>query len=287
MTSLSKDYPLAVLSRLFGFVRSTHYARLKRQRRVSPERQRLRGLVTTLFAESRGSAGSRTLQTRLTEQGEKVGRYRVRRLMAEAGLRSRQPKPPRYPRPAPGSPLAPNHLNREFAANAPNQVWCGDVTYLWADGRWVYLAVVMDLFARRIVGWALSERPDSALTCRALALAHERRGRPSNVLFHSDQGCQYSSQRFREALQSYSCRQSMSRRGNCWDNAPMERFFRSLKSEWMPKTGYPNLMRAKQDVLAYVLTYYNRVRPHAHNGYQSPMAAEQHADAPKPLSGFC
>lgn len=122
MTSLSKDYPLAVLSRLFGFVRSTHYARLKRQRQVSPERQRLRGLVTPLFAESPGSAGSRTLQTRLTERGEKVGRYRGRRLMAEAGLRSRQPTAPRYPRPAPESPLAPNHLNREFAVVAPNSV---------------------------------------------------------------------------------------------------------------------------------------------------------------------
>ncbi len=155
-------------------------------------------------------------------------------------------------------------------------VWCGDVTYIWAGARWVfYLAVVLDLYARRAVGWAMSESPDSALTTRALAVAYEARGRPKGVMFHSDQGCQYTSVAFQQQLWRYRIKQSMSRRGNCWDNAPMERFFRSLKSEWIPSQGYPSSGQAIADVLVYVNQYYNHVRPHSTNQYQTPGAREK------------
>ena len=128
-------------------------------------------------------------------------------------------------------------------------MWCGDVTYIWAGNRWIYLAAVMDLYARCIIGWALCNRPDSPLTTGALRVAYESRGGPQQLMFHSDQGCHYTRIEFRQMLWRYRIRQSMSRRGNCWDNAPMERFFRSLKTEWMPEHGYASQGQAEADVL--------------------------------------
>ncbi len=153
---------------------------------------------------------------------------------------------------------------------APNQVWCGDVTYIWTGTQWAYLAVVLDLFARKPVGWAMSLSPDSELTSKALMVAFEARGRPKGLLFHSDQGSHYTSRRFRQQLWRYQIRQSMSRRGNCWDNAPMERLFRSLKTEWMPTTGYRSVNEAKQAITDYLVGYYSQVRPHSYNGGLTP-----------------
>ncbi|GEM_PF-2530044 len=149
----------------------------------------------------------------------------------------------------------------------------GDITYLWSGKRWAYLAVVMDLFARKPVGWALSLSPDSALVKKALTLAFESRGKPKGVMFHSDQGCQYTSLSFRQQLWRYQMTQSMSRRGNCWDNSPMERFFRSLKTEWVPEAGYPSAEEAKQAITDYIIGYYSQVRPHTHNGGLAPNSA--------------
>src|SRR5690606_25156684 len=131
----------------------------------------------------------------------------------------------------------------------------GDVTYIWIGTRWAYLAVVLDLFARRPIGWALSLSPDSELTRRALTMAFEARGKPIGVMFHSDQGCHYTSRTYRQLLWRYRLDQSMSRRGNCWDNAPMERFFRSLKTEWVPTFGYRNFKEAEFSITSYVLGY--------------------------------
>jgi putative transposase len=131
----------------------------------------------------------------------------------------------------------PNTLNREFTVDKPNQVWCGDVTYVCTGKRWSYLAVVLDLYARQVVGWAFSNSPDSELTAKALRLAYEYRGRPTELIFHSDQVCHYTSLKFRQTLWRFEITQSMSRRGNCWDNVLMERFFRRLKTERMPAIG--------------------------------------------------
>lgn len=168
----------------------------------------------------------------------------------------------------------PNTLNREFAADYPNQIWCGDVTYVWTGKRWSYLAVVLDLYARQVVGWAMSNSPDSALTAKALRLAYESRGRPKGLIFHSDQGCHYTSLKFRQTLWRFQIKQSMSRRGNCWDNAPMERFFRSLKTEWMPTTGWRSFDEAKAAVSRYITGYYSLLRPHTFNGGLTPTTAE-------------
>jgi len=195
--------------------------------------------------------------------------------MREAGIQSKQAPKHRYKVAEEESVIAPNLLEREFQVGAPNQVWCGDVTYIWAGVQWLYLAIVMDLYARKIVGWACSDRPDSQLTCAALRIAYESRGKPKGVMFHSDQGSHYSSLTFRQQLWRYQMRQSMSRRGNCWDNSPVERFFRSLKTEWIPKEYYRSYDEAEADVHNYILRHYNVIRGHSYNNYLSPDAAER------------
>ncbi|WP_371365441.1 IS3 family transposase [Pseudomonas sp. QL9] len=273
--ALGEQYSRTELCRLFQVNRSSVYAARKRQARVCSRREALRQRVVELHAQSRSAAGARTLSAALRNEGFPAGRYLAARLMKEAGLVSTQRRKHRYRVAKEHSAIAANELARRFNVSRPNQVWCGDVTYIWAGGRWIYLAAVMDLYARRIVGWAMSNRPDSQLTGRALRVAYEARGMPQQLMFHSDQGCHYTSLEFRQMLWRYGIRQSMSGRGNCWDNAPMERFFRSLKSEWIPPSGYVDQPQAEADVLRYVTDYYNHQRPHSHNDYQTPARREE------------
>lgn len=235
----------------------------------------LRAKVNALFTRSRSSAGSRSIKIMLNDNGIKIGRFKVRRLMQESNLICKQPGSHAYKNATVERVDIPNALSREFDVEKPNQVWCGDITFLWAGNRWVYLAVVLDLFSRKVVGWALSERADSALVIKAMDHAYQQRACPTNILFHSDQGSQYSSRKFRQQLWRYRIKQSMSRRGNCWDNSPMERLFRSLKSEWVPSIGYSSKSRAEKDVGFYLMDYYNWVRPHSYNGGLTPGAAEE------------
>jgi len=262
---------------------SSFYDYRKRLSIVDAERLFLRSEVARLFAASRASAGGRTLTDMMRAQGHVVGRLKVRRLMEEAKLICKQPGRHCYHAAIQERPGIPNRLNREFNVDLPDQVWCGDITYIWAGKQWCYLATVMDLHSRRVVGWALSTKPDSELTIRALDMAYEQRGRPEGLLFHSDQGSQYASRRFRRRLWRYRIVQSMSRRGNCWDNAPMERLFRSLKTEWIPVAGYQSLDEAQRDISHYLMTYYNQLRPHSHNRGLTPVTAENQL---KSLSGI-
>ena len=260
---------------VFEASRSSYYDYRRRRRRINVERLRLRVKATEIFNISRQSAGSRSIMIKLREEGEIVGRFKVRRLMKEANLVSKQPKPPAYKVAKVERPDIPNHLDRQFDVQQPNQVWCGDITYVWAQGRWIYLAVILDLYRRRVVGWSLSEKADADLPIAALDNAYQLRGQPKSVTFHSDQGCQYSSKSFRQRLWRYRMKQSMSRRGNCWDNAPMERVFRSYKSEWMPSEGYASFNEAKKDIGRYFMDYYNWYRPHLRNDGLAPAVAEK------------
>lgn len=256
------------------FPKSSYYDYRLRRDRIDSERLKLRARVTEVFKASRCSAGSRTIRDILNQQNVSIGRYKVSRLMAEASLVSKQPGKHRY-KVADAERLdIPNHLDRQFTVAKPNQVWCGDITYVWAGKRWAYLATVMDLYARRIIGWAISGSPDTELVLQALDHAYEQRGKPENLMFHSDQGCQYSSKRYRQQLWRYQITQSMSRRGNCWDNAPMERLFRSLKTEWVPPLGYASLAHAKRDIGQYLMNHYNWCRPHTKNNGLPPAVAE-------------
>ena len=259
---------------MLGVNRSSFYAWRQRQGMVNPVRERLREAIVHFHKASRGAAGARMLASDLQNEGHQVGRYMARSLMRETGIVSCQRRPHKYKSPGAEALVAPHLLKRKFDVEAPNTVWCGDVTYIKAGTRWLYFAAVLDLFARRIVGWSFSMTPDAALTCEALRMAIELRGHPKNVLFHSDQGCQYTSHKFRNELLANGFRQSMSRKGECWDNAVMERFFGSLKSEWVPSTGYESAHEARMDVQGYVMRY-NNERPHSYNSYRSPVAAEK------------
>jgi putative transposase len=272
------------LCSIFEVPRSTYYGYRNRKRKIDGERIRLRIKVAEIFNISRQSAGSRTIVDRMREEGESIGRFKVRRLMKEARLESKQPKPYAYKTAKVERPDIQNHLDREFNVKQPNLAWCGDITYVWVQNRWVYLAVVMDLYARRVVGWSLSDKPDSKLTVSALNMAYQLRGQPKEVMFHSDQGVQYASRSFRQHIWRYRMKQSMSRRGNCWDNAPMERVFRSFKSEWMPTTGYRSFTEAKKDIGQYLMDYYNWYRPHQRNGGMTPIMAEEKLNY---VSGNC
>lgn len=216
---------------------------------------------------SGGSAGARSIASIVTrDSGVKMGHWLAGKLMTELDIANCQVPAHKYKRGDNEHVEILNHLNRQFAVTAPDQVWCGDVTYIWTGKCWAYLAVVLDLFARKPVGWAMSTSPNSALTVKALQMAWELRGHPAGVMFHSDQGSHYTSRQYRQALWRCQIKQSMSRRGNCWDNAPMERFFRSLKTECVPTNGYNSFSEAQSAVIRYITGYYSAVRPHWYNG---------------------
>lgn len=203
-----------------------------------------------------------------------IGRFKARKLMREMNRQQTTGLPCLQKRP-PWSDLISRTYLIGSSAWHPNKVWCGDITYVWAEGRWHHLAAVIDLYARRVVGWAFSVKPDADLLSKALDMAYEQRSRPQNVLFHSDQGSQYGSRIFRQRLWRYRFTQSMSRRGNCHDNAPMERLFGSPKTEWIPTVGYMSAALAKQDISRFLMERYNWRRPHQFNEGLAPAVAEE------------
>ncbi|MEQ5091815.1 IS3 family transposase [Providencia rettgeri] len=272
---LRTHYPVTTLCHVFGVRRSSY--KYWKCRFVQPDKRRieLRSQVQELHHLSHGLAGARSIAIMATYRGFPMGRWLAGRLMKELGLVSCQQPRHRYKRCGQEHLVIPNHLERQFAVTEPNQVWCGDVTYIWTGKRWAYLAVVLDLFARKPIGWAMSFSPNSRLTIKALEMAWERRGYPTNVMFHSDQGSHYTSRQFRQLLWRNRITQSMSRRGNCWDNSPMERFFRSLKNEWVPVTGYISFSDAVNSITDYIVGYYSTLRPHEYNGGLPPNESEK------------
>ncbi|MEQ3634448.1 IS3 family transposase [Thalassolituus sp.] len=271
---LKGAYKVTDLCQAFSIYRSSFNDWLKRKKLINPEKVKQVAMIKRIYHLSNGSAGARTIATASTTEGLPMTRYIASKRMKELNFVSCQLPNHSYKRGGNEHVSIANTLNRQFKVEQPNQVWCGDVTYIWTGKRWAYLAVVLDLYARQVVGWAMSHSPDSELTTKALRLAFEARGRPKNLMFHSDQGCHYTSLKFRQTLWRLQIQQSMSRRGNCWDNAPMERFFRSFKTEWMPSTGYQSFAEARSEVSRYITDYYSRYRPHTFNGGLTPAEAE-------------
>ncbi|EHZ7348224.1 IS3 family transposase [Vibrio parahaemolyticus] len=272
---VKQSYSTLKLCRIFGVHRSSYKYWLERPKVISAHEVRVRALVQEAHNVSNGSAGARTIADIVTNMGMNLSRYRATKVMKVLGLMSRQLPKHKYRKEPLEHVEIPNHLERQFAVTAPNQVWVGDVTYIWASNRWAYLAVVLDLFARKPIGWAMSFSPDSQLTSKALKMAYESRGMPTGVMFHSDQGSHYTSRKYRQTLWRYQIKQSLSRRGNCWDNSPMERFFRSLKTEWVPTSGYRSLDEAWQSIVGYIIRYYSQIRPHQYNGGITPNESER------------
>ncbi|EEZ7047331.1 IS3-like element ISEc31 family transposase [Escherichia coli] len=271
---LSDSHSVVSLCSALEIHRSSYRYWRKRRDTVNPARVRLCSEIRRAWNQSRGSAGARTLAEMLTQNGVPMSRYRAGRLMKYLNLSSCQPGKHQYKNARQEHTCLPNLLERQFAVPEPDRVWCGDITYIWAGNRWCYLAVVMDLFARRVIGWSLSANTDTALISSALRMAYEVRGQPRDAMFHSDQGSQYTGLKYQQLLWRYRIKQSVSRRGNCWDNSPMERFFRSLKTEWVPTDGYTGKDVARQQISSYILNYYNSVRPHHYNGGLTPEESE-------------
>ncbi|WP_155888043.1 IS3 family transposase [Cupriavidus sp. WS] len=258
-----KVWPVAVVCEILGMPRSTYYAWKARQAKPCAQREALMGQVQAIHETSGQSYGSRRMSQELRRRGHAVGRHRARGLMREAQVAVRKARKHYYSKGGKSSAIAPNRLNRQFAVAQPNRVWAGDVTFIWTQQGWLYLAVVMDLFSRRVVGWAYSNSADTRLVVRALRIALSSRQPAEGLMFHSDQGSPYASHAFQELLREEGITPSMSRAGNCWDNAVVERFFCSLKGERIRDRIYCDRAEAQADITNYVLFFYNQQRLHS------------------------
>ena len=235
----------------------------------------LRELVRAIFADSKGRYGAPRIQRALAKKGTRISRKRVARLMRELGIRAKSAR--KYKATTDSNhrlPVAPNLLERRFETEAPNRVWVSDITYLWTRQGWMYLAVIIDLFSRRIVGWGLQERMSASLVCESLDAAVRLRKPPPGLVFHSDRGSQYASKAFRRRLWRYRMQQSMSRKGNCWDNAVAESFFATLKKELVRNLAFETRTSARSQVFEYIEVFYNRKRAHSLLGYETPTSFE-------------
>lgn len=271
-------WPIRVMCHVLKVSHSGYYAWRKRpEPEDSPEQRQLLQRIRVIFKQSKKSAGTRRIVKALRESGEIVGRYRVRRLMRQDRLVAK--RTPRFKPSTTDSKhehaISPNLLDRKFNPVAPNAAWSADITYIKTLRGFVYLAVVMELHSRRIIGWCVSDDMTQQLVIKALWHAWVSRGRPKGVLIHSDRGRQYASKGYRKMLtKRMSCIQSMSRKGNCWDNAPVESFFSTLKIE-----GFEGLVFRDADDVAshawqFIEIYYNNKRMHSTLNYVSPCQHE-------------
>jgi putative transposase len=265
------------LCEALGVSRGGFYEWLRRPQ--SPRRrenQQLLAQVRTSFEQSDRTYGSPRVWRDLRAWGHRCGRHRIARLMRAEGLQARRRRR-RLPFDTGGrasSAIAPNLLDRQFEATAPNQRWVADFTYIWTHEGWLYFAVVLDLFSRLVVGWSMSCRMAAQLVADALVMAIWRRGPATALLHHSDQGSQYTSESFQQLLAEHGITCSMSRSGNVWDNSAMESFFSSLKVERVNRRVYATREAAKADVFDYVERFYNPRRRHSTLGYLSPVEYE-------------
>jgi putative transposase len=272
------SYPVRLVCRVIGVAASGFYAWL---RRGPSQRERqdhsLAARIAAVFAASRETYGSPRVHADLRAEGVRVSRQRVARLMREAGLTAIIRR--RFPRTTDsdhGRPVAPNLLEQKFAADQPDTVWLADISYIPTGEGWLYLAAIKDLATREIVGWSMSDSLEASSACEALRMAIQRRQPPTGLIHHSDRGVQYACGEYQKLLARHGLRCSMSRRGNCYDNAPMESFFGSLKNELVHRTTFPTRAAARQAIFDYLETFYNHRRRHSGVGFLTPAQAYEH-----------
>ncbi|WP_141333506.1 IS3 family transposase [Myxococcus sp. AB025B] len=270
-------FPIAFMCEQLEVSRSGYYAWASRPESARKTNDReLAEVVADVHEESRRRYGSPRVFRELRARGYRVSRKRVARLMRKKGLRARARR--RFVKTtdsAHGHPVAPNVLERDFSPEQPNSKWAGDITYVWTAEGWLYLAVVLDLFSRKVVGWAMSDTIDRQLVLSALGMA--LLNRPAPDLYHSDRGSQYASEDYRGLLKQKGITCSMSRKGNCWDNAVVESFFSSLKMELVYERSFQTHEEAKRALFEYIEAWYNRRRRHSALGYVSPEEYERNA----------
>lgn len=268
-----KTWPVDRMCRVFGVKRNGYYRfqRRLRERADDPRHTDRLEWVKKIAAASDQTYGSRRMKRALTVLGYPVSRQKARKLMKEVGVQVRCRKKYKVTTKSQHQqPVFDNLLNRQFAVEQPDQVYAADVTYLWTQEGWLYLAVVIDLCSRKVVGWSMSSRMKAQLVCDALTMALWQRRPPAGLIHHSDRGSQYASKQFRQLLAANGLRGSMSRKGNCWDNAVVESFFGSLKQERVQWRNYQSRLEAQHDVLNYIAMFYNPYRLHSYLGYKSP-----------------
>jgi putative transposase len=272
-------FPVSDLCRVLKVQRSGYYAWLERDESARSMDDRVLAVeVAAVFAESKKRYGSPRIHRELRNRGRHVGRHRVARLMREQRLRARvRRKFVRTTHSNPGLATPPNLLKRDFTAEAPDRVWAGDVTYLPTREGWLYLAVLLDLYSRRVVGWAMSEHNDEALTLAALRMALDQRQPEPGLVHHSDRGTTYASGTYQDELARHGIECSMSRKGDCWDNAVVESFFSTLDIECENGDMFPSRAAARREVADYILGFYNPTRLHSTLGHVSPMEYERAA----------
>ena len=271
----SKSWPIRRLCWLFNVHPSGYYAWCKQPRSAREKvNQRLTGLIKQFWLESGGVYGYRKIHTDLRDVGEHCSENRVYRLMRATGLRSQVGyRRPRH-RSGPVSVHAPNRLQQHFTVARPNETWVSDITQVRTHEGWLYLAVILDLFSRRVVGWSLQSRITKELVLDALLMAMWRRKPTTTVTVHTDQGSQYTSHDWQDCLKANNLQASLSRRGNCYDNAVAESFFQLLKRERIKRHIYSTRDDARSDIVDYVEMFYNSKRRHGFNNLLSPVEYE-------------
>jgi len=274
-------YPVTLLCRCVKATRSGFYAWLKRRDSLELNDRRLLQLIREIFAQSHETYGSPRIYRELRTRGIRCDKARVERLMQENEITPPRKKKYRVTTDSNHkNPVAPNVLQRDFTSPAPNRRWVSDITYVWTWAGWLYLAVVLDLFSRRVVGWAMDSRLDTeSLTLNALHMALRNRAPDRGLIHHSDRGTQYTSGDFQKVLDARGIVCSMSRRGNCWDNAVAESFFATLKLDLIFRRTFRTRREARQAIYRYIEVFYNRQRRHSYLGYLSPAEFEELANS--------
>jgi len=269
------DYPVRVMCAVLGVSPAGYYAwRSRPSSQRSIVNRDLLSEVRRVHRDNRGRYGSPRIHAELRDRG--VSRGRIERLMRRHGIRAIMARAwqPRTTDSRHDLPIAPNLIDRNFTAAAPNQVWLADITYIRTDQGWLYLAAVMDLYSRKIVGYAMDDHLRTELPLAALRMALKARRPGAGLINHSDRGVQYASGDYRKTLQSARAKASMSRKADCYDNAPMESFFHTLKTELVHHRHYATLAEAERDIFAFIEGFYNRTRLHSAIGYISPIRME-------------
>jgi putative transposase len=282
VTQWQKKVSISQICRVLGVSRSSYYAAQQRGKHDVADAASVH--LKAAFQSSQRTYGSRRLMAALRGNGIVLGRYKVRRLMRQAGLK------PVWQRKFVSTtdsqhalPVAENRLKRQFNPAKPNQAWTSDITYIRTRSGWLYLAVVMDLYSRKIIGWAMAPTMPAELVCRALRMALNARQPQAGLLIHSDRGSQYVGEDYQALLRQQGLICSMSRKGNCWDNAVMERFFLNLKMERVWQRDYANHGEAEKDITEYIVGFYNGLRLHSARGYLPPAIYEQEMAAKEPI----
>jgi len=264
------------VAKVVNITRDGYYKSLKKDEVKMRKDKELKELIKEIFIKSRFTYGYRRITQALKDIGFKINRKKVSRIMKNLGLKARASKKFRNTTDSNHDFLiAENILNREFVQDTPNKVWVSDITYIKTEKGWLYLTIIMDLFSRRIIGYSMDDNMKTEMVLKALEMAYQFRKPKEKVLFHSDRGSQYASNKFKKKLDDYGMIQSMSRKGNCWDNAPSESFFHTLKVEEVYcRKEYSTKEEAKACIFDYINVFYNKERIHSTLNYQAPVSFE-------------